>query len=325
MYLVTGGLGFIGSNIVNALTSIGQKVVVCDNLNSKAQINYISSSKVSDFISIKDLKKFLGNNKNIEFIIHMGANSSTIEKNGNLIWEQNVLSTLKLWNYCTINNIRFMYASSAATYGNGNKGFVDNDNLQDLYDLQPLNLYGWTKYISDYRMAAMALKEFSPPQWIGLKFFNVYGPNEYHKGYMRSVVNKAFEEYQNKGYITLYKSHNKDYEDGKQMRDFIYIKDCLKIMLWMINKNTISGIFNCGTGKAKSFLDLSNAIFSAVNKKTKVNFIDKPREIRNNYQYFTEAEMSKLTDNGYNNKFFSLESGVKDYIQKYLLPEKIHK
>ena len=325
MYLVTGGTGFIGSNIANALSSSGQKVVICDYLISGIQMNNVSSSKISDFITIKDLPKFLKNNENIEFIIHMGANSSTIERAGNLIWKQNVLSTLNLWNYCTLKKIKFLYASSASTYGNGTKGFRDNDNLQDLYSLQPLNLYGWTKYISDYRMAVMALNKLSPPQWIGLKFFNVFGPNEYHKGDMRSVILKAFEEYKEKGSITLFKSHNKNYNDGEQMRDFIYINDCIKVILWLINKDKLSGIFNCGTGKAKSFLDLSNAIFSSLNKKPNVNFIDTPKEIRKNYQYFTQADMTKLLYSGYKSEFYSLESGIKDYIQKYLSPMKIYK
>ncbi len=320
MYVITGGAGFIGSNLAKTLCSIGEKVVICDYKSNFFDNNYISRDIIVDFIEPKFLINYLAKKDRIKAVIHLGANSSTTETNGDLIWKQNILSSIAIWNWCSRNNTRLVYASSAATYGNGENHFIDDDSLGYLSALKPLNIYGWSKSQIDIRVKSMTLnKGICPPQWVGLKFFNVFGPNEYHKGHMSSVVLKAFLDVKSNKNITLYKSHNKKYDDGEQMRDFIYVADCIKVILWVLKNPQVNGIYNCGTGKARTFIDLAKSIYLSLGKKTNVQFIDTPINIRNQYQYRTEANMNKLIKAGYNNSFSSLENSIHDYITNYLL------
>ncbi len=320
MYVVTGGAGFIGSNLAKSLTKRGYNLIICDKKKLFENNKYITNKEIYDLIEPEYIFKYLNNNINIKVIFHMGANSSTTETNGNLIWMQNIFFTLNLWKWCAKNNVRFIYASSAATYGDGTNGFSDKDDLEYLKILKPLNIYGWTKSEIDLRIKSMLVNQYcAPPQWVGLKFFNVYGPNEYHKKNMVSLVYKAFNDVISGKPITLFKSHNPLYEDGKQLRDFIYVSDCIDIMLWILDNYSINGIINCGTGRARSFIDLAKATFSALSKEININFIETPMNIRQQYQYKTEADIKKLTSLGYKNKFTSLEDGVKIYIQNHLI------
>lgn len=319
MYLVTGGSGFIGSNLIKAINSNGADVLLCDYIECFDSRDYLTNSEVYDIIEPRLLISSLDKIANkIDAVLHLGANSSTIETNGNLIWKQNILSSMRIWDWCSRNNTRMIYASSAATYGNGQNGFDDFNSLNHLQSLKPLNLYGWTKSEIDIRIKYSELfNKFYPPQWVGLKFFNVYGPNEYHKGPMVSVVCKAIKDILLKKPMTLFKSHNENYCDGEQMRDFIYVDDCVKVMIWLLENNYVNGIFNCGTGNARTFNDLANAIYSSLQIKPEIKFIDTPSSIRKQYQYKTEANMHNLTKAGYTNDFLSIEDGVSKYLDKY--------
>ena len=321
MIVVTGGLGFIGSNIIKGLNDIGYKnIIICDWVDKIGKKN-ISKHQYIKIIKPDYLFNFLNKNKNIDYIIHMGAISSTIENNFKIIYKNNTIFSRNIWNWCTDNNIKLIYASSAATYGDGNNGFSDNKN--NIY--KPLNYYGWSKYYFDKYALKQSSKNNCPPQWVGLKFFNVYGPNEYHKGKMQSVVKHSLDQYKSNKFVKLFKSYNIKYKNGQQIRDFIYIDDCISIIKWFINNPKINGIYNCGTGKGRSFEDLVKAMFKAINKDPKIEYIEMPNEIKNQYQYYTKADMSKLINMGYNNSFTSLEDGVKDYINNYLLNNDIYK
>ncbi len=243
----------------------------------------------------------------------MGACSATTESDSNYLMENNYRYTLNLAKHCVANNIRFIYASSAATYGMGEQGYADDES--QLQNLKPMNMYGYSKQLFDLK----ARREGWLDKIVGLKFFNVYGPNEYFKGDMASVVFKAFNQIQNTGEVKLFKSHHPDYEDGRQLRDFVYVKDAQKVIQFLLENPKVSGIYNLGTGKARSFKDLVTATFKAMDRKPNIQYIDMPESIRDRYQYFTEAQMDKLVGSGYNQLFFSLEEGVTDYVQKYLM------
>jgi len=324
MIIVTGGAGFIGSNVVHALAAKGPgQVVVADWLETGEKWRNIAKAEIADVIPPEDLEKFLGHYGNdVTMIVHMGAISATTERDADLIVERNIRATLDLWNWCTAHGKRFIYASSAATYGDGTAGFEDSDQPGDLAKLRPLNAYGWSKHLVDRRIARLIVqKAKTPPQWVGLKFFNVYGPNEYHKGDMRSVINKIFADASAGKPVTLFKSHNPNYEDGGQMRDFIYVKDCAKVITWLGETPSVSGLFNLGTGQARSFKDLATATFTALNKKPHIKYVDTPVEIRDKYQYFTEAKMARLRAFDYDEPFTSLEDGIRDYVQNYLVKD----
>ena len=321
MYVVTGGAGFIGSNIVAALEKRGNaKIAVIDRLRDGDKWKNLAKRELCDIIHPDDTLDFLEDNStNIKAVFHMGAISATTERDADLIIENNFQLSLDLWKWCTAHQTRFIYASSAATYGAGEAGFEDDNSIDALAKFKPLNPYGWSKHLFDRRVARMVDSgDAHPPQWAGLKFFNVYGPNEYHKGSMRSVVNKLYPDAVAGKEAQLFKSHHPDYSDGGQMRDFIYIDDCIDVMMWLLDNETISGLFNCGTGKARSFRDLAVAVFEALGKKPKIKFVPTPKNIRDKYQYFTEADTRNLRSAGYKKEFTELEDGVRSYVSDFL-------
>jgi ADP-L-glycero-D-manno-heptose 6-epimerase len=316
MILVTGAAGFIGSNIVSALNKKGyNNIIICDWVDHKSKKNNIAKLIYEDIILPEDIFRYLNKNNNIELVIHMGANSSTTETNFRLIYNNNTRFSKNLWKWCTKNRVRLIYASSAATYGDGSRGFNDSENKK----YKPLNIYGLSKYLFDRYAIKQAKRKNCPPQWVGLKFFNVYGPNEYHKGNMQSVVKHALDEYNKIGKVKLFKSYNKKFENGKQTRDFIYIDDCLSLINWLIDNKNISGLFNCGTGVERSFEDLVNSMFKSINVVPKIEYIEMPDNIKLQYQYYTKANMDKIRKKGYKTRALSLEEGVYDYVKNYLL------
>jgi ADP-L-glycero-D-manno-heptose 6-epimerase len=273
-----------------------------------------------DVVCPEDLFDFLcGREEDVQAVFHMGAISATTETDVDKIVENNVRLSLDLFRWCGLNKVRFIYASSAATYGDGSNGFCDDDAIDSLSKLSPLNAYGWSKHVVDRRIARVLRSGGSlPPQCVGLKFFNVYGPNEYHKGNMRSVIHQLHGKISAGEDATLFRSHNAEYSDGGQLRDFVYVKDIVDMMLWFFDNESVQGLYNAGTGQARSFLDLANAVYAALDKKPNIKFVDTPIEIRDKYQYFTEADMNKLRDAGYSKEATSLEDGVRDYVVNYL-------
>jgi ADP-L-glycero-D-manno-heptose 6-epimerase len=321
MYLVTGGAGFIGSNITAAIEDRGLcKVVVSDWLGKGDKWRNVAKRDLTNIIPPEKLFEYLGGNEcGIKGVINMGAISSTMETDVDLIFRNNFKLSIDLWDWCTRHHVPFIYASSAATYGDGSNGFVDDSTRGALAKLRPLNPYGWSKQLFDRRVMRMIdAEEPTPPQWVGLKFFNVYGPNEYHKGSMQSVASKVFTDASAGKTATLFKSHHSDYADGGQLRDFIWINDCVDIILWLLENPDVSGLYNCGTGQARSFHDLVCAVYKAMGKEPDINFVPTPEEIRDKYQYFTEADMSRLRAAGYNKPFSSLEDGIFSYVGDYL-------
>lgn len=321
MIIVTGGAGFIGSNLVIDLLEKGYgDIVVCDSLEREEKKQNLAKHQVKEIIPPEEIFDFLGSNASeIDTIFHMGAISSTVETNINLIKTNNYDLPLKLWYWCIDNDASLLYASSAATYGDGLQGFSDDDSYSHLSSLKPLNPYGRSKNIFDIKAHQLASRGTAPKQWAGFKFFNVYGPNEHHKDGQKSVVCQMHKQINETGKVRLFKSYEKDYADGQQLRDFIFVKDCSKALLWFLENKNINGIFNIGTGQARSFNDLAKATFAALGQKeANIEYFDMPEQIKDKYQYFTEAEMSKLRDAGYDSPFTSLEEGVKDYVQNYL-------
>jgi len=317
VYIVTGGAGFIGSNLVAELAARGEAVVVCDWLRSDERWRNLAKHEIVDLIAPEDLLFWLETNQSeVEAVVHLGAISSTTETDVDLIVRNNVRATLDLVQWCTDAGKRLIYASSAATYGDGSAGFDDGEALSRL---RPLNAYGWSKHFVDRRVARLAAQGSPlPPQWVGLKFFNVYGPNEYHKGTMRSVVAQNFPRVQRGEAVRLFRSRRADYTDGGQLRDFIYVKDCVAVISWLLGNAGVSGLFNVGTGAARSWLDLANALFKAANQPPRIEFIDMPPELVEKYQYFTQAHVDRLRAAGYRDPFTTLEAGVADYVQQYL-------
>lgn len=325
MIIVTGGAGFIGSNLVANLLEEGHKdIVVIDWLGDEDKWKNLRKAELRDFVMPEDTFEYLEEYKDqIDVIFHMGAISATTEKDADLIMESNFILTRDLWRFCARNNVRFIYASSAATYGDGENGFKDDADCESLSKLLPLNGYGWSKHLTD-RCFARILKDKSepvPPQHAGLKFFNVYGPNEHHKDDMMSVICKLYPQVVAGEKAKLFKSHHPDYEDGGQLRDFVYVKDCVDVMLWLFKSKKVSGLFNVGTGKARSFKDLAESTFKAAGKKPNIQYIPMPEHLRGKYQYFTQADMSKLKKAGYDKPFTELEEGINDYVQNYLMNE----
>ena len=321
MFVVTGGAGFIGSNIVAALDERGLgKVVVCDVLHAGNKWRNIAKRELADFLAPQDLFEYLEDNRsNVEAVIHMGAISATTETDADLMVATNFKLSLRLWRWCTGHQARFLYASSAATYGDGGQGFDDDPSCEGLARLRPLNAYGWSKHVFDRRVARMVADgDPRPPQWAGLKFFNVYGPNEYHKDGQMSVVAQIHPRAQAGEPARLFESHNPDYADGGQLRDFIWVDDCVDIVMWLLGNETVSGLYNCGTGGARSFKDLASAVFRALGKEPAIDYVPTPPAIRDKYQYFTEASMGRLRAAGYTADFTALEDGVARYVQDYL-------
>jgi ADP-L-glycero-D-manno-heptose 6-epimerase len=320
MYLVTGGAGFIGSNLVAELAARGESVVVCDWLRSDERWRNLAKHEIADLIVPEDLKAWLHHgSRKLRAVLHMGAISATTETDVDLIVRNNVRATFDLLDWCSESATPLIYASSAATYGDGESGFDDEFGVQPLALLRPLNAYGWSKQLVDRRIARLVEQGARlPPQWVGLKFFNVYGPNEYHKGTMQSVVARNFASVRAGEPMRLFKSYRPQYADGGQLRDFIYVRDCVDVILWLLDHPTICGLFNLGTGKARTWLDLAHALLKACGREPAVEFVEMPTTLIHKYQYFTQARMERLRAAGYERPFTSLEDGVTEYVQRYL-------
>jgi ADP-L-glycero-D-manno-heptose 6-epimerase len=323
MYLVTGGAGFIGSNIVAALSERNHEVAVCDWLRDDERWRNLAKHEISEIVAPESVIEWLqSKGDRVRGIVHMGAISATTETDVDLIAEKNIRATLRLVEWCTQAQLPLIYASSAATYGNGAQGFDDTFTRDSLAKLRPLNAYGWSKHVIDRRIARMTQSgEKLPPQWVGLKFFNVYGPNEYHKDSMRSVIARNFSQVRRGEPLRLFRSYDAAYADGGQKRDFIYVRDCVDVVLWFLDNANVSGLYNLGTGQARTWMDLANALFGALERPTHVQIIDMPPELQAKYQYFTQAKMGRLREIGYQRPFTSLEDGVRDYVKHYLLNE----
>jgi ADP-L-glycero-D-manno-heptose 6-epimerase len=320
MIIVTGATGFIGSNIVADLNARGRTdLLLVDDLGTQGKWKNIAKRRFVDLVDYRELGTLLPTLDRADAVFHMGANSSTTSTDGDEILRVNLHATMAWWQWCTRTGTPFIYASSAATYGDGAQGFDDDQSPEALDKLAPLNLYGWSKHQFDKWAVERAAEGKAPPQWAGLKFFNVYGPNEYHKGDMRSLVAKNTELIARGDTIRLFKSHKDGYADGAQLRDFVYVKDCTGVMMWLMEHREVSGVFNLGTGQARSFVDLMQAIGQALGKPVNIEFVDMPESIRPNYQYFTEAKMGKLRTAGCNEAFHSLEQGVSDYVEQHLM------
>ena len=317
-YVITGAAGFIASYLVGFLNrqGIDQLILVDDfsrpdkaaNLADKKYLQKVERATFFDWLKTNTIP--------IDGVFHLGARTDTTEMNYAIHEALNVVYSQHIWDWCTEKNIPLVYASSAATYGNGELGYIDDHNIVD--QLQPLNPYGVSKNNFD----AWALQQTTtPPFFAGVKFFNVYGPNEYHKGRMASVIMHAFYQIQSKGSMTLFKSHHPDFKDGEQIRDFIYVKDIVSICLWLMEQQPTSGLYNAGTGEGRTFVDLANGLFSAIEKPADIQFIDTPIDIRDKYQYFTQADTKKLRTAGYSIPFTSLEDGIKEYVTEFLLTQ----
>jgi ADP-L-glycero-D-manno-heptose 6-epimerase len=320
MYVVTGGAGFIGSNVAAALSERGHEVVVCDWLRNDNRWRNLANHEISDVVPPEALSAWLSQQTSlVQAVIHLGANSSTTEPDVDLVYRQNTRASLDLVQWCAQNGKRLIYASSAATYGDGRAGFDDDSSCEALGTLSPLNAYGWSKHVVDRRIARMRRQgESLPPQCVGLKFFNVYGPNEYHKGGMMSVVARNFDSVRSGEPMRLFRSNRPDYPDGGQLRDFVYVRDCVAVILWLLDNSQISGLFNVGSGAARSWLDLAHALFAANDLRPSIEFVDMPAQLVPNYQYFTEARLERLRAAGYEKPFTSLEAGISDYVRNYL-------
>jgi ADP-L-glycero-D-manno-heptose 6-epimerase len=319
MLLVTGAAGFIGSNVVASLNEAGRSdIVVNDVLGGEGKWRNLASRQFADFIPPADLMRWLDGRK-LEAVVHLGAISSTTATDGDLVIEANFRLPLRLFEWCASARTSFIYASSAATYGDGEAGYSDDWSRAALRRLKPMNLYGWSKHVFDLAVVErVARKDKVPPQWAGLKFFNVFGPNEYHKGEMMSLVAKRFDDAKAGSAIRLFKSHRAGIADGEQRRDFIYVDDAVAVVRWLLETPSVSGIFNVGTGKARSFRDLMTAMFAALGRKPAIEYIDMPASIRDSYQYFTQAETTNLRRAGYNADFTPLEEAVQRYVTGYL-------
>ncbi len=318
MIVVTGAAGFIGSVLIGALNDEGiTEIILVDKFGDSNKMKNLEKKIYTKLIERDTfIEWFKENSSEIDFIFHIGARSATTGFDKEVYDELNLNYTKDVWNICVEAEIPMIYASSAATYGDGEFGYDDDHSLVE--KLKPLNLYGESK--NDFDKWALKQKK-TPPHWYGMKYFNVYGPNEFHKGRMASVIHSAFHQIKETGGMKLFKSHNPDYENGGQLRDFVYVKDVVEVMMFLWEYEAESGLYNVGTGNARSFLDLAKATFKAMGVKENITFIDTPIDIRDKYQYFTEANMNKLIMQGYGVPFYSLEDGVDDYVKEFLLKE----
>ena len=325
--IVTGAAGFIGSCLVEYLNSKGfENLLLVDDFSLEDKIPNLAEKKFLLKIEREKLFEYLEmENPRVDFVFHLGARTDTTEFDYSIHERLNVLYSKNMWNYCTRNKVPLVYASSAATYGAGEKGYTDDESI--IPELHPLNPYGVSK--NEFDKWALQQKD-APPAWTGMKFFNVYGPNEYHKARMASVIFHSYNQIEKNGFVKLFKSHKEGFKDGEQKRDFIYVKDILKICTWFLEcwqddpKTFISGIYNAGTGEARTFNDLVKATFKGIDREPVIEYIDMPEDLRETYQYFTEATMQKIHDAGYNQPFFTLEEGVGDYVRQYLSKGKFY-
>lgn len=321
MIVVTGAAGFIGSCMISKLNENGiNDIVIVDDFSNINKNKNLESKIFSEKVHRNDFFSWLDkHHTNIDFVIHIGARTDTAEFNIAIFDELNLNYSKKMWQDCSTYQIPLIYASSAATYGMGEFGYNDDHSI--VPKLKPLNPYGESK--NNFDKWALQ-QETHPPFWAGLKFFNVYGPNEFHKSRMASVIFHTFNQVNERGKVKLFRSHRPDFKDGMQLRDFVYVKDLVNVIRFLMENKPTSGIYNLGTGKARAFLDLAKATFNAMNKPENIEFIDTPIDIRDKYQYFTEANMEKLRKVGYNKAFYSLEEGIADYVKNYLIPNKYH-
>jgi ADP-L-glycero-D-manno-heptose 6-epimerase len=319
MLLVTGGAGFIGSNLVAALNEAGRgDVVVSDVLGHDGKWRNLAKRQLADIVPPAELMRWL-EGRRLDGIVHLGAISETTATDGDLVIETNFRLSMRLLDWCASTSTPFIYASSAATYGDGEQGFNDDNALSALKTLRPMNLYGWSKHLFDLAVAERINRgDKMPPHWAGLKFFNVFGPNEYHKGPMMSVLARRFDDIAAGRKIQLFKSHREGIADGDQSRDFIYVDDTVRVIMWLLATNTANGIFNVGAGVARSFRDLMLAAYAAIDASPKIEYIDMPEHIRGSYQYFTKGEVDRLQRAGYNGGFTTLEDAVGTYVRDFL-------
>jgi ADP-L-glycero-D-manno-heptose 6-epimerase len=319
MLLVTGGAGFIGSNVVAALNDAGRSdVAVCDLLGHDGKWRNLAKRQLADIVPPAELMDWL-KGRRLDAVIHLGAISETTATDGDIVIETNFRLSMRLLDWCTVNATPFIYASSAATYGDGAQGFGDDPSIAALKTLRPMNLYGWSKHLFDMAVAERAARgERLPPQWAGLKFFNVFGPNEYHKGAMMSVLARRFDDIKAGCAVQLFKSHRDGIADGDQRRDFIYVDDVVRVMMWLLATPSVSGLFNVGTGTARSFRDMMLAAYAALATSSNIQYIDMPESIRGSYQYFTQSEVDRLQRAGYNGGFTPLEDAVLAYVGSFL-------
>ena len=319
---VTGGAGFIGSNIVAKLAEDPSlDVVVCDRLHDVEDGKWrnIAKHPIGDFVHPAEMMDWLEKRwRDVEVVVHMGAVSSTTEPDADKIIHTNFGLSRDLYRWCTDRQRRFIYASSAATYGDGSHGFEGKDDLASLMALKPLNTYGWSKALFDVFAARQAARDYKPPQWVGLKFFNVYGPNEEHKLTMKSVAAQIWPTIRTGHTVQLFKSHNPDYPDGGQMRDFVYVRDAAEIVEWLVQNDQCNGVYNLGSGQARSFKDVAEIMSKAAGREPDIEYFDMPPSIREKYQYYTQADMSRLREAGYTAPMTPLEEGLTDYVQRYL-------
>ena len=317
MILITGGAGFIGSNVHAALFRRGLETVVVDRLREHGKWRNLARHPPSYMVAPEDLDDFLNRHPPIEAVLHLGAVSDTTAADGDLVWASNVALSQRLWSWCATRGVRFLYASSAATYGDGGAGF--DDDIAGLDRLRPLNLYGWSKHAFDRFVArALAGGGAEPPQWAGLKFFNVYGPNEYHKGGMVSVVKVKLDDIRAGRAPLLFKSDRADIADGEQRRDFIWVGDVVDVLLWLLDTPSVNGLFNLGAGVARTYLDVAHAVCDAAEVERRVEFVAMPERLHGQYQGFTQARMERLRAAGYPGQFTTLEEGVTRYVQDFL-------
>jgi len=319
MLLVTGGAGFIGSNVVAALNDAGRAdVVVCDVLGHDGKWRNLAKRQLADIIPPAQLPEWL-KGRRLDAIIHLGAISETTATDGDLVIETNFRLSMRLLEWCTASSTPFIYASSASTYGDGAQGFRDDPSISALKTLRPMNLYGWSKHLFDLAVDERAGRgDKLPPQWAGLKFFNVFGPNEYHKGTMMSVLARRFDDIKAGRPVQLFKSHRDSVADGDQRRDFIYVDDVVRVIVWLMATPDVSGIFNVGTGKARSFRDLMLSTYAALGTAPNIQYVDMPEAVRGSYQYFTQSDVDRLQRAGYNGGFTALEDAVDTYVKGFL-------
>ena len=322
MYLVTGGAGFIGSNLVAALCDRGAEVMVVDRLRQGEKWRNLAKHPIAGILPPEELNAFWATRPPITAMLHLGAISATTATDADLVASTNLTLPLRLWSGCAERSIPFIYASSAATYGDGALGFEDDSAPTAMARLRPLNLYGWSKLAFDRRVADLLRRGApSPPQWAGLRFFNVYGPNEAHKGRMASVLFHKYQQVIRGEPATLFRSDRDGIADGEQQRDFVHVDDCVAVMLWLLDNPGVSGLFNLGSGRARTFRDLVGSMFAALGRPADIHYIDMPADLRGKYQYFTEAPLDRLRAAGFNAQMTPLEDGVRRTVQDFLMQE----
>lgn len=320
MIIITGGVGFIGSQVLAALEDVENNIAVVDVFGRDDKWRNVSKRKTSTFISPDSIFDFLEKHKKaIRLVLHFGGISSTMEKNVDIIVKNNINLSIDLYEYCIDNKIRFIYASSAATYGNGTNGLLDRDDVEYLDDLRPLNAYGWSKHCIDKHVWSIDNRKKSQENGVvALKFFNVYGPNEYHKGNQCSVIYSFYNQLKQGNTLQLFKSYKPEYKNGEQCRDFVWIQDCVNVVLWMIKHPKVSGIYNVGSGSPRTFNDVANIISLILKKECTIEYVEMPEGLKEQYQYYTQADISKLRSVGYNIPMTSLEDGISFYIRDFL-------